>query len=119
MQIDLMYRYTQGYLPTRRHRRPRTRNVIAPISVHITELSSPSDFLVAFITHRYTSVQEGATCWQDFDGSSDFRMWNSKTEARLAEELRVFLWCRCQYRIHVIHRLFPVPKQSRITRAFV
>lgn len=82
MKINVNYYYTQEYLPTRRHRKTRTRELNNTVAVNITELTA-EEFPVAFIVHDMKDVCDGATSYMDFE--------NKETHyGMFAEEIRTY-----------------------------
>lgn len=55
MVYDIKFWYTQKYLPTKRHRKERTRIVEDVCTVEVKEVLE-KDFPIAFIVHEYQSV---------------------------------------------------------------
>ena len=82
MKINVNYYYSQKFLPTKRHKNVRERQIADTISVSVTELTADV-FPVAFIVHDMRSVQEGMTSYEDYRSEKcDFRMF--------AEEIRAY-----------------------------
>lgn len=82
MKFNVNYYYNQKFLPTKRHRNIRERQIEDVISVSVTELTADV-FPVAFIVHDMQSVQEGMTSYEDYRSEKcDFRMF--------AEEIRTY-----------------------------
>lgn len=82
MKININYYYSQKFLPTKRHRNARERQIADTLSVSVTELTADV-FPVAFIIHDMKSVYDGATSYEDFNGENcDYRMF--------AEEIRTY-----------------------------
>lgn len=82
MKINVNYYYNQKFLPTRRHKNVRERQIADTITVSVTELTADV-FPVAFIVHDMRSVQDGMTSYEDYRSEKcDFRM--------LAEEIRTY-----------------------------
>ena len=75
MDFKIDYTFLQEYLPTKRHRKPRTRSLTRSMTVSIPELQD-KEFPVAFIVHDYKSVYEDVESYSDFDGKcGDYRMF--------------------------------------------
>ena len=66
--------YKMKYLPTKRHKKPRTMSKCRKETVEIRELHE-KDFPVAFIVKDYKSVYEGPKSYSEFKGSGDFRIF--------------------------------------------
>lgn len=81
MLFDIIFWYTEKYLPNKRCRKLRERKVNANTEIEIKELSG-MEFPVAFIVHDYQSVYDNARSYNDFDGNGDFKMF--------AEEIRTY-----------------------------
>lgn len=76
MKFNIDFYYTESFLPSKRHRRLRSRRVQGSVEVEIPELS---DFPVAFIVHDYKSVYANAKSYKDFDGASgEYRMFQEE-----------------------------------------
>lgn len=92
MKINVDYYYTQKFLPTKRHKKVREREVKDTFSVNITELEI-DNFPVAFIIHDMKSVYENAKSYNDFDNTEgDFRMFSEEIRTyrkRLYKPIRV------------------------------
>lgn len=65
MKININYYYNQKYLPTKRHRNTRERQIKDVLSVSVTEVTADI-FPVAFIIHDMKDVQEGMTSYADY-----------------------------------------------------
>lgn len=82
MKFNVNYYYNQKFLPTKRHRNVRERQIKDILSVSITELTADV-FPVAFIIHDMQSIQEGMTSYEDYRSEKcDFRIF--------AEEIRTY-----------------------------
>lgn len=81
MIFNIEFWCKEEYLPTKRHRKLRSRYVKKDMDVEIKEMEE-NEFPVAFIVHEYKTVYENAQTYVDFDGSGDFRMF--------AEEIRTY-----------------------------
>ena len=82
MKFNVNYYYNQKFLPTRRHRNIRKRQIGDTLCVSCTELSK-EEFPIAFIVHDMQSVQDGMTSYEDYRSEKcDFRMF--------AEEIRTY-----------------------------
>lgn len=78
MKIDVDYYYTQKFLPTKRHKKIRKRQIKDSIPVSIAELTADV-FPVAFIVHDMKSVQENMTSYEDYRSDKcDFRMFSEE-----------------------------------------
>lgn len=78
MKIDVDYYYTQKFLPTKRHKKIRKRQIKDSIPVSIAELTADV-FPVAFIVHDMKSVQESMTSYEDYRSDKcDFRMFSEE-----------------------------------------
>lgn len=67
MKINVEYYYQQNFLPTPRHKRPRTRQLKDTLSVNITDLTEKG-FPVAFIVRTMRSIQINMSSYEDYDG---------------------------------------------------
>lgn len=65
MKIKVNYYYNQKYLPTKRHRNERERQIADTLEINLRELSSDM-FPIAFIVHDIKSVYQGAKSYDDF-----------------------------------------------------
>lgn len=65
MKINVNYCYKQKFLPTKRHRYAREREIEDVISINITELAADT-FPIAFIVHDMKSVQDGMKSYNDY-----------------------------------------------------
>lgn len=65
MKFNVNYYYNQKFLPTKRHRNVRERQVEDVLSLSYTELTT-EEFPVAFIIHDIQAVQEGMTSYDDY-----------------------------------------------------
>ncbi len=87
MKLTVDYDYRQNFLPTKRHRKVRTRIMHGKIDVNIKELSE-TEFPVAFIVHDMKSVYEGMRSYEDYSKcKNDYKMF--------PEEIRTYknkLW---------------------------
>ena len=82
MKFNVNYYYNQKFLPTKRHRNVRERQIEDVLSVSCTELTK-EEFPVVFIVHDMQSVQDGMTSYDDYRSEKcDFRMF--------AEEIRAY-----------------------------
>ena len=81
MIFNVEYIAEMEYLPTKRHKKTRTRNIKRSMDVEIME-PSEEEFPVAFVVHEKKYVNENAKTYKDFDGSSDRRI--------LSEEIRTY-----------------------------
>ena len=72
MDITIDIAYTQQFLPTRRHRKPRSRDLLAPMAVSIDEVTE-ENFPLAFRITDYKSLYTG-------------KYGSGKTEYRLHDE---------------------------------
>ena len=82
MKVNVNYYYKQKFLPTKRHKKVREREIGDVTSVSITELTT-DEFPVAFIVHDMKSVQDDMTSYEDYRSEKcDFRMF--------AEEIRTY-----------------------------
>lgn len=78
MKIDVDYYYTQKFLPTKRHKKIRKRQIKDTISVSVTELTADV-FPVVFIVHDMRSVQEGMASYEDYRSDKcDFCMFSEE-----------------------------------------
>lgn len=78
MKINVNYYYNQKFLPTKRHRNIRERQIEDVISVSVTELTADV-FPIAFIVHDMKSVQKGMTSYEDYRSDKcDFRMFSEE-----------------------------------------
>lgn len=78
MKLAVKYFYSQKFLPTKRHKNTRKREIEDVFSVNIPELIADV-FPVAFLIHDMQSVQEGMTSYEDYDNEkSDFRMFTEE-----------------------------------------
>ena len=71
MEIDVIVWYKMKYLPTKRHKKPRTMSKCRKETVEIRELNK-KDFPVAFIVKDYKSVYEGSKSYFEFKGNGYF-----------------------------------------------
>lgn len=82
MKVKVNYYYEQKFLPTKRHKNVRKREIKDTVSVGITELTT-AEFPIAFIIHDEKSVQDSMTSYEDYRSEKcDFRMF--------AEEIRTY-----------------------------
>lgn len=82
MKIKVDYSYTQRFLPSKRHRKLRFREMKDTMVIDIKELTV-DEFPIAFIVHDMLSVYDGAKSYDDFvDGKSEYKMF--------AEEIRTY-----------------------------
>lgn len=81
MIFNIEFWNEERYLPTKRHRKLRTRYVKNSVDVEIKE-PSEKEFPIAFIVHDYKTVYENAKSYYDFDGGEEYRMF--------AEEIRTY-----------------------------
>lgn len=78
MKIDVDYYYTQKFLPTKRHKKIRKRQIKDTISVSVTKLTADV-FPVVFIVHDMRSVQEGMASYEDYRSDKcDFCMFSEE-----------------------------------------
>lgn len=71
MKINIKFPYVQEFLPSKRHKKVRKKEVFATTTIDIEEVAS-SDFPVAFVVHSPASVYENATKLSDFE---DDKKW--------------------------------------------
>lgn len=64
MKLNINYYYNQKFLPTKRHKKVRERQIKDVISVNISELTEDV-FPIAFIVHDMKSIQEGMTSFEN------------------------------------------------------
>lgn len=81
MKYEITFWAREKYLPTKRHRKLRERQLEHSVTVNVKELTN-EQFPVAFIVHDFHSVYDGAVSYDDFDGHGDFRM--------ISEEIRTY-----------------------------
>lgn len=81
MIFNIVFWNEERYLPTKRHRKLRTRYVKNSVDVEIKE-PLKKEFPVAFIVHDYKTVYENAKSYFDFEGSGEYRMF--------VEEIRTY-----------------------------
>ena len=81
MIFNIEFWSEEKYLPTKRHRKLRTRYVKNSMDINIKELLK-EEFPVAFIVKDYKSVYENAKSYSDFDGNGKYCMF--------AEEIRTY-----------------------------
>lgn len=82
MKIKVDYSYTQRFLPSKRHRKLRFREMKDTMVVNIKELTV-DEFPVAFIVHELKDVYEGMKSYDDYE--------NCKYEHKMfAEEIRTY-----------------------------
>lgn len=75
MNVNINYYYKQDFLPTKRHRNERQRQVADVLTINLTELSA-NDFPIAFIIHDMRDVQEGMKSYSDYDSNKcQFKMF--------------------------------------------
>lgn len=78
MKVNVNYCFKQYFLPTKRHRNERIREIKDVLSVNITELNT-EEFPVAFIVHDMESVQENMKSYNDYVSEKcDFRMFHEE-----------------------------------------
>lgn len=78
MKMNVQFFYKQEYLPTKRHRKLRSRYVCEEIDVDVKELTAET-FPVAFLIHDCESVCEGMKSYSDYDNvKSDYRMFTEE-----------------------------------------
>lgn len=78
MKVNVEYYYNQKFLPTKRHKKIRERQVKDILSVTIVELNADV-FPVAFRVHDMQAVQEGMTSYDDYRSESAiFRMFTEE-----------------------------------------
>lgn len=81
MKLNINYYYNQKFLPTKRHKKVRERQIKDVISVNISELTEDV-FPIAFIVHDMKSIQEGMTSYEDYkSGKCDFRIFSEEIRA--------------------------------------
>lgn len=91
MLYDIKFWYEQKYLPTKRHRKERTRMVKDVFKVEVEEVTE-QDFPVAFIVHDYQNVYEDTKSYNDFNGDGKFKMFSEKIrthDGKLYKPVRV------------------------------
>lgn len=92
MRFDINYYYSQKFLPTKRCRKERKRQIKNVVSVNCTELTA-EQFPVAFIVHDMEDVQDGMTSYDDYRGEECvFRMFDKEIrtyEGKLYSPIRV------------------------------
>lgn len=81
MMFNIEFWNKQDFLPTKRHRKIKTRYFKNSVDVNVKELSE-QEFPIAFIIHDYQCVYDNAKGYDDFDGNGTFRMFD--------EEIRTF-----------------------------
>lgn len=84
MKINIKFPYVQEFLPSKRHKKVRKKEVFATTTIDIEEVAS-SDFPVAFVVHSPASVYENATKLSDFE---DDKKW--KGYIIYPREIRVY-----------------------------
>lgn len=77
MLYDITFWYEEKYLPTKRHKKVRSRMVEDVYSVEVKEITE-QEFPVAFIVHDYKSVYENAKSYGDFNRNSEYKMFSEK-----------------------------------------
>lgn len=78
MKIKVNYRYKQRYLPTKRHKNIREREVQDVISIGVKELIA-DEFPIAFIVHDMQSVQDGMKSYSEYKSEMcKFRMFSEE-----------------------------------------
>lgn len=81
MKYNIKFWSMEKYLPSKRHRKLRERHVKNNIDIEIAE-PNEKDFPIAFIVHDYQSVYDDAKSYDDFNGTSDYKIF--------AEEVRTY-----------------------------
>ena len=77
MKYEIVFYYTQTYLPSKRHRKTRERSVEGHMNIEVPELTV-AEFPVAFIVKAWASVYENAYSYNDFNGNGDFRIFTEE-----------------------------------------
>ena len=77
MLYDIKFWYEQKYLPSKRHRKERTRMVEDVYTVEVKEVTK-QEFPIAFIVHDYQSVYENAKTYDDFNGNGEYKMFSEE-----------------------------------------
>lgn len=78
MKTKVNYYYQQKFLPTKRHKKIKSRNIEDIVYVDYTELSK-DEFPIAFIIHDMKSVQEGMKSYDDYKSEEcNFRMFDEE-----------------------------------------
>lgn len=75
MKFEITFWSTEKYLPTKRHKKLRERQVENSVNVNVKELTD-EQFPVAFIVHDFQSFYDGAVSYDDFDGHEDLKMFS-------------------------------------------
>lgn len=92
MRFDINYYYSQKFLPTKRCRKERKRQIKNVVSVNCAEPTA-EQFPVAFIVHDMKNVQDGMTSYDDYRGEECvFRMFDEEIrtyDGRLYSPIRV------------------------------
>ena len=82
MRFEIPYWYCQKYLPTKRHRKPRSHMMKAMAEIDVPELSA-DEFPIAMIVKDWKSIYDGAKTREDFEND---KIWK---HFLIEEELRV------------------------------
>lgn len=72
MELKINYSYREKYLPTKRHRNEREREIEDSMTVNVRELTE-SEFPIAFIVHDTSSLYIGAKHYDDFNDTRENR----------------------------------------------
>ncbi len=70
MKLQVKYKYKEGYLPTKRHRKLRYRDVEDEIEITITE-ATEQEAPIALRVHKYDNTTQ------------DYRFYNNKLWTKL------------------------------------
>ena len=81
MRFEIPYWYCQKYLPTSRHRKPKSYMIEAIAEIDVPELTV-DEFPVAMIVKDRKSVYEGAKTWEDFDNDKIWKFCLFEEEVR-------------------------------------
>ncbi len=74
--VGITHTFNQYFLPTKRHRNLRIREMVTVADVKFREAENEEEFPIAFCVNDYASVVEGAKNWQECqNGKSDFRIF--------------------------------------------
>lgn len=92
MKIDVVINFVQEYLPTKRHRIPRKREMVTTVPVELKEIPI-EDFPVAFIVHDYQSLYHGPKSDEELRNMCESERENPSGEYEFAivpEEIRTY-----------------------------
>lgn len=84
LSINIPYYFEQMYLPSKRHRKPRVREMVTTADIAMKKITDPAEFPVALVVKNYASLYEGARDYAEIQQRNDSKF------VPVCDELRTY-----------------------------